>query len=115
MNEAATWETAASPPGLGVRQALLGAQAGTGQVQLSREMFCAGSEWPSPVPIFRHPFLHKMGFGCSLCLPGGVICRIFLMSLMIRFACVHLHQFTHPVYYHVVRNLEHMPTKILHV
>lgn len=32
MNEAATWENAASPPGLGVRQALLGAQAGTSLV-----------------------------------------------------------------------------------
>ena len=32
MNDAATWETAASPPGLGVRQAPLGAQAGTGQL-----------------------------------------------------------------------------------
>lgn len=32
MNETATWETAAFPPGLGVRQALLGAQAGTSRV-----------------------------------------------------------------------------------
>lgn len=83
-------------------------------MQLGREMFCAGGGWPLFISIFRHPCLHKMGFGCSLSLPEGVICRTFLMSLMIRFACVHLHQFTHSMYCHVVGNLEHMPTKILH-
>lgn len=95
------WETAASSPGLGVRQAPLGAQAGTGQLSKAavkqKYGFFAGVGGPR-LSLYLDTCFYTSFFVYNLCLPKGVICRIFLRSLMIRFSCAHVYPLTSPCY-----------------